>query len=217
MAISETGWAQIYAKAWYESTQPTPTTFQDDLEQDPAAAINAAVRKDFGISRADTILDMDYDTDPVSKFLKDDASPADLLKVITSGSIPPPNSLQGQHISRSTWRRPTDPKEIRLPETYRSPTISLQDWTRIYAYLWYQYLNNDVVSRARFENDPAATLPDIVAGIKALSNVTINYVKGTHLVDLGYPPDKDKDPAVLKSIQNDKGAKQYSHKPMFSS
>jgi hypothetical protein len=121
-------------------------------------------------------------------------------------------------MSGGTWIRPNPLEKITLPESAVHPTISPADWTRIYAYLWYRYLNGDLNSRANFEKDPASALTQIVADINAFTKgkVTINYTKGTtRLLDFGLPPHKDKNPTVLKSIQDDPDAKQYRHKPHF--
>src|SRR6266446_1797129 len=206
MAISDTAWARIYAKAWYESSQGQ-TGFQDNLELDPAKAINA-LRSQFGIGRADTIVNMDYDCDSVAQQLKDSANKSLLEQVIKSGN------LNEQQISGGMWIRPNPLEEIPLPERAVNPAISPADWTRIYAYIWHRYIHGDVATRAEFEKDPASALPQIVADIKTSYKVTIDYTKGvTRFLDLGLPPRKDEDPMLLKSIQDAPDAKKYRHKP----
>lgn len=206
MAITPTQWARIHAKAWCESKQPNPTTFQDDLERDPAKAI-FAVSSQFGISRADKIIDLDYDSDPVARQLRDSATPALLLQVIRDGM------LNGHHLSGGSWIRPNPQEEITLPERAVNPAVSLEDWTRIYAYIWYQYLfNGDKNTRAQFEKDPASVLQAIVDAIKASYGVTIAYTPGDRLLDFGLPPTKDDDPTVLSNIENAWDAKQYRYK-----
>src|ERR1700730_13073341 len=192
MAITPTQWARIYAKAWYEYTQGK-AGFQEKLEMDPANAIatmDPAEKSQFGIGRADKILDLDYEDDPVAQQLKGSATQPLLAAVIDSGE------LNGTKMSSGTWIRPNPREEIHLPERAVHETISPADWTRIYAYIWYQYsFKNDVTTRANFEKDPASALTQIVADIKTFTNgkVTINYTKGvTRLLDLGLPPHKDK-------------------------
>ena len=209
MAITPTQWARIFAKAWYESTQGKPA-FQEKLEHDPANAIDDAVRKQFGISRVAKIIDLDYDYDPVAQQLRDSATPDLLLKVIKDGE------LNGNQMSGGTWIRPNPQEEITLPESAVNQAMSLADWTRIYAYIWYQYLKkDDVDTRATFEKDPASALTQIVDDINKNYGGAIGHKKGDRLLDLGLPPHKDKEPTMLKSIQDAEDAKQYRHIPKW--
>src|SRR2546425_40154 len=109
--------------------------------------------------------------------------------------------------------------------------ITPTQWARLYAKAWCESAQGDPTFqdnlerdpvraihpiRAQFEKDPAATLPQIVADIRNVYNVPIDYNPGvTRILDLGLPPKKDSDPKLLSSIENDADAKQYRHTPKY--
>jgi len=184
----------MYACVWSDPTKRT------DFEKNPKKAI---MGKFPGIVASDTVLDLSWPYDPVATWLKDKASTDELLNVVKTGSTSSGQKLSAPVFTFQGWSTP-------LPQGGDPAAISLENWTRIYAYIWYQSKTGNSTPKGNFEKDPFSALPPIVADLKNPPySVTITYTK---LLNLG-PPPTIFPPDTLMSICNDADAKKYRHKP----
>jgi len=197
MAVSDVQWARMYGCVWSDQN------LQALFEVDPKKAIDLR-RTKLHIGANEPLLDLGWPYDAVANWLSDSTrTPGELEAVIRSGSIP-----SGENLSAPEFKPPTGKGQpTKLPPG--DGAISLPDWTRIYAYIWYQSKTGNPGLRGQFESDPATALPAIVAGIQNMVGYKINYSK---LLNLGAPPHI---PDKLTDICDADDAKKYSFMPCF--
>ena len=190
--VSDAQWARIYACAWAGSLKKA------DFEKDPKTTVVGQ----FGIVSSDTLIDLNYAYDPVATWLSDPKrTQVELTTVIQNGSIP-----GGKTMSAPTF---TFPDGTSIPLQPGDGSITLADWTRMYAYIWLQErFNKNLGCRALFEADPLKGVQQIVLDMKNTFGVTITYTK---LLNLGPAPTTI--PDRLTDICKDSDAKKYRHKP----
>jgi hypothetical protein len=210
--MSEAQWARIIAKAYLEKST---TNFKNTLERDPKAAVDYVRQNNGDLPNIDLpapgshlkLMTLDYANwmgglDSVAKDLLaifKGSSHQELQDIFNTGK------LNGQPVELPPGEWVTDKGLIRLFLHSGPPTISLTDWMRIYAYVWDQFnYPGDKTMRDRFEEDPAQTLLNEIAG-----PLNLSYKKGDPLFTLGGPDDP---PGNLADIKADKGAKQFRHR-----
>lgn len=212
--LSEAEWARIVAKAYLTGTtgalEQNPKKFVDDVRtaDDPPGLKN--------LPDPVRLMSLDY-----SNWIPGPDSVALLLLAIFQGSTQ--QQLQdlfnsGKFLEQPVelppgeWIEPSPSALRRLFQHSGSPTVQLQDWIRIYAYVWHQM--RFVVPqppppdniRVRFEKDPAQTLANEI--VQPAGPLNINYVLGNPLFTLGAP----NPPGDLPGIRGDGNAKGYRHR-----
>src|SRR6266851_7518421 len=151
--INEIQWARIHAKAWAEPF----SGFKDKLDVDPYGALDPS-----GTVLSDKLIDLGY---YYSGLNFGAYNAAELLEIFTSGTL----HATPVTMDPSEWVRPSG---ATVPIQQNSPPgISLPDWARIYAYIWYQYKFATPLNKAmrdHFEMDPANTLnTEIIPGLNS--------------------------------------------------
>lgn len=208
--IIQTQSARLHALAW---SDPTRNSI-DVIDKDPAGPLTASVRGNFGIAADAKLIDLEsYDAyDGGLAF--DEFTSGELQEIFKYGT------LNRNHVQMepSEW---ITPDGTIIPIQQESPGISLTDWARIYAYIWYQYKfaspSNKVI-RDHFEKDPAATLDkEIIADLNKLSTLPpIIYIyKTTPLITHGNPPS---DPGYISGfvdISDDPNALGYRYRVRY--
>lgn len=201
--IIQTQSARLHALAWADSTRNSI----DMIDKDPAGAFTASVRCDFGIAGNAKLIDL-KSYDAYSGNLPFDAfSSGELKEIYTYGT------LNGNHVQMqpSEWITP-DGTPIPLQQN-SPPAISLTDWARIYAYIWYQSKfagNSSIVDD--FETDPVKAL--VKHNITGTLSIPYNP-RTTPLITHGNPPS---DPGYLKGfedIRDDPNALGYRYRVRY--
>lgn len=210
--ISEVQWARIIAKAYLDGTT-------GDLEKDPKKFVD-------GVRSADDPPGMKSLPDPVRLLTIDyshygggpDSEAMDVLAIFRGSNSQQLQDLfntgkflgQPVEMPPGEWIDPFPSALRRLFQHSGPPSIQLQDWMRIYAYVWHQFRfalpqpppPTDNI-RLRFETDPAQTLAKEIAG-----PLGISYVLGNPLFTLGTPDP----PGDLPVIRGDGNAKGFRHR-----
>jgi len=212
-AITDLQWARVHAKAWLDSN------FKDTLDKNPAAALDPSVRTQLKIRLDAKLIDLKSASGYGVNF--DNYKPDELQTIYTTGK------LGGKLIEMtpSQWRSPSGNFQ---DVTQKDPGISLANWAKIYAYIWYQFkfASNGTI-RDDFENKPAETLRDPTNNVKdqTVDNVNrlsptvpkIDYIyQQTPLITHGDPPTEPGSPAGLKDIRDDEmDAKGYRYRVSY--
>jgi len=212
--IDEYTWARIVAKAYLDTSD-----FKSVLETDPAAAVSRTrlENPEFKIPPDPVkLMDLTYSydgpPDSVAKLLIaifQGTTEAQLKGLYTSGEL----DGQPMELPCGEWINPAGPK--RLFE-HAKEAVSLADWMRIYAYIWYQMRFGQPQPpppdniRLRFEKNPAQTLDKEIAG-----PLKLTYAPGKPLFTLGDPV-PDSSPWKLTDIRDDAGAKNFRHRIRMS-
>jgi len=192
--------ARIHAQVWVED--PTPAGkgggSREKLEKDPAKEINLR-KKDFGIPPDARLIALELYNASLGDIDFDNyTNKDDLVSIYTKGQDKSGKSVTMQP---SLWIPPSGPPIAVGPQS--SAAISLSDWARIYAYIWYQFrfanpLNLKI--KGDFENDPVKALVNhkIIDNINNESNISpipppippkITATPGTDpLITHGAPP-----------------------------
>jgi hypothetical protein len=219
--------ARIHAQAWYEDPQGKPGKFKDMLDKDPAGAIEPR-KKGFGIldgANGAKLLDLESYNEDFGDIDFSDKGPystANLEKIYLTGQDPTTgNQLE---MKPSLWITPSG--QIIPVGQNPNPTtgISLADWARIYAYIWYQvrFASNQTIMD-HFERDPSSALHDpshnfndeIIPNLNQLSVIQIGYNRGTtSLITHGDPPMAFA--TDFQDISDDPNAKGYRYIVRFS-
>jgi hypothetical protein len=224
--------ARIHAQAWYED--PTANGkgggFRDSLDKDPFGALKShtgvITRRDyFGIQTQAKLIALELYNDDLGDIDFNDYDQAELTKIFTTGLD---NNLNQVSMQPSLWITPSG----KITEVGRRVVgISLENWARIYAYIWFQFRNQppNATIKGHFEIDPARALHDpaianawtdeIITSINNLSsaNNQIPYQHGqTPLITHGAPPTQDPGEPSFHAISDDPNAKGYRYIIRFS-
>jgi hypothetical protein len=206
--ITHTQAARLHAQAWADTSGKSI----DQINKDPSGALTPGVRNSFGIHAQAKLIDLELYSDDLGDIDFGSYSPADLQSIYTTGADSLGNSVTMQP---SLWITPSGTITPIGPQI-SPPAISLSDWARIYAYIWYQVnfaSPKNTTIKANFENDPAKALStQIIAPLNTASPTLppINYnYKTTPLVTHGAPPLAFA--TNFPAISNDPNAKGYRY------
>jgi hypothetical protein len=193
--ITETQYARIHAHAWLNAA------FKVAYEKDPNDALSkpdpdkpdSTMRDYFDIGADDRFMDLTsayhYDGLDFSKYL-----PAQLQELYTKGTV------DGVIVTlqSSEW---ICPKLGSTAYNQGPDALTRGDWTRIYAYIWYQMIaTNDATLKDEFELNPAQAVKDIAPKLGLpLSKPYVYQV--TPVITIGDPPPYE--PEKLNDIHDD--------------
>jgi hypothetical protein len=190
--ITEAQYARIHAHAWLNAD------FKAAYEKDPHGALSPDIRAEFGIDPDARFMDLTdaayYGGVDFSKY-----SPDQLAELYRNGTVDGEQKL----LQPSEWR---PPKSATIPIDQGPDALSRGDWTRIYAYMWYQIkAANDTRLKDLFELDPAKAVSEIAPKLQ----LSKKYQYGvTPIITIGDPP---KEPVRFEDIRGDADAKGYRY------
>jgi hypothetical protein len=210
-SVSLTIAAQIHAYAWADATG-----FKDKLDRDPLEAIKS-VSSIFHIPANPQLIDLDYTAQyggglPFNTYLD-----KELEQIYTTGK------LNGQKVTMtpSEWVPPANLGPP-VPIQQSSSGISLSDWARIYAYIFYQakYASSpDKTIKPHFEGDPADALNTKIIGQLNLSSPNLPKIKyeyrKTPLITHDAPPSPPGNTQGFVDIYKDQNALGYTYRVRY--
>lgn len=200
LVITQTQAAQIHAKAWAEDLDHNPT-FKDTLDKHPAKAIDTTVRQLFHTRSDARLIDLNH---IYSKLTFPQYDRGQLLEIYTSGTL----NHQPVEMDESEWVPPSG-KSQQITQTLG---ISLKEWARIYAYIFFQAQfasPKDATIIDDFQKDPVKALVEH----KIATALSISYNPGqTPLITHGGPPtDPGNNAQAFKDIMNASDAKGFGY------
>jgi hypothetical protein len=201
--ITQTQAAQIHAKAWAEDLDHKPT-FKDTLDKHPAKAIDTTVRQPFHISADARLIDLNNIYSKLTFSLYDGNQ---LSEIYTHGTL----NGQSVEMDQSEWVPPSTQNGQRITQT-SPPEVSLKDWARIYAYIFFQAKfasTKDATIIDDFQKDPVKALVDH----KITTALSISYNPGQAplITHGGAPTDPGNNAQAFKDIMNASDAKGYRY------
>jgi hypothetical protein len=212
-ALTVNQWARIIANAWLDSA------FKSLLERDPLQAVNQAAKslRSFTIAPNAKLCDLGpistgqdqsmyaaspteglptYETNSGDKFTGYDEQ--QLTELIQTGDL----AGQSIQLEYGQWISPMNVVTTFPP----AMNLSMEDWVKIYAYVWLEVGRGNTDFKSQFERDPARGTWDVVGSLLKDYGVYINYVYGrTPLFNIGPAPTEAH--LDLATIANDPATK----------
>jgi hypothetical protein len=223
--------ARIHAQVWAEDQNNRGGPGQsggprDKLDTDPATAIEPR-KKGFGIFDGPSgakLIDLDSYNEDFGDIDFSDSGPYstnDLQQIYLKGLDPAGNQLE---MKPSLWITPSG-QIIPVGQNPAPGGLSLANWARIYAYIWYQARTGaNTALKGDFEMNPVNALVKhgVISSINTAANAAppptptpISYTPGaTPLITHGDPPMPFA--TDFQDISNDPNAKGYRYIVRFS-